>query len=152
MCTTVGGGARIRSGGLGKTRHSIIRFYSLPLIDHSDCFDAGWSFTSNGLTLYIEDKHYQYSKFKNGNVVFGIRPEDIHGDISSEFKDERNIINADVEFFEYLGSETNLHLSSGSNRFSAKLNKRIDVDLSQTKVAFDVNKGHLFDAENEDIL
>tara|TARA_B100001146_G_scaffold141122_1_gene123737 strand:- start:384 stop:1475 length:1092 start_codon:yes stop_codon:yes gene_type:complete len=114
--------------------------------------DAEWSFTSNGLTLYIEDKHYQYSKLRNGDVVFGIRPEDIHGEISPELQDERNIINADVEFLEYLGSETNLHLSSGPNRFSAKFNKKIDTDLSQTKVAFDINKGHFFDAENEDIL
>ena len=114
--------------------------------------DNGWVFISNGLTLYIDDGHYQYSKLKNGNVVLGIRPEDIHGETSFDFKDTKNTIDANVDFLEYLGSETNLHLSSGSNRFSAKFNKKVSHDLSGTKVIFDVSKGHFFNPDSEDII
>ncbi len=114
--------------------------------------DNGWMFISNGLTLHVEDGHYQYSKLNSGNVVFGIRPEDIHGESSSNFKGTKNLIDANVNFFEYLGSETNLHLSSGSNRFSAKFNKKISSNLSVIKVMFDVNKGHFFNPDSQDII
>jgi len=62
------------------------------------------------------------------------------------------LIDANVDFFEYLGSETNLHLSSGSNRFSAKFNKKISSDLSAIKVMFNIGKGHFFDPDSQDII
>ena len=112
----------------------------------------GWIFTSNGLILNIDNSHYQNSKLKSGRVVFGIRPEDIHDEESFNSKDGVNLVKADVDFLEYLGSETNLHLSSGTNHFSVKFNKKVDVSLSEAKIVFDVSKGHFFDKDSKDIL
>ena len=109
---------------------------------------SGWFFLSDDIKLFIDDKHYQHSNFKEGTAVFGIRSEDIYDNPS-----ENNNIEARVDFLEYLGSETNVYCSLGSNSFIAKFNKRFHAKKSDfISVFFDVNKGHFFDSNNEDVL
>ena len=112
-----------------------------------------WVFVSNELTVQIEKTHYQYSKLKKNKVTFGIRPEDIHDSSFAEIKDDRNTIDAKVEFTEYLGSEMNVHLSAESNSFTARFNRKINMgSIDSISVILDVNKGHFFDARNGNIL
>ena len=112
-----------------------------------------WVFKSNGLTFYIKENHYQYSKLKDGNITFGIRPEDIQYRKSSDINDDKNTIDAKVEIIEDLGSETNIHLSSLSNNFTARFNQRIDLNTKDsTSVFFDINQGHFFDVDSGNIL
>ena len=112
-----------------------------------------WIFISNGLTFHIKEDHYQYSKFKNGNAMFGIRSEDIQHSKSLEINDDKNIIDAKVEIIEDLGSETNIHLSSSSNNFTARFNQRIDLNPKDSvSVFFDINQGHFFDMDSRNIL
>jgi len=112
-----------------------------------------WVFISNELTIQIEKTHYQYSILKEEKVIFGIRPEDIHDSYFAEIKDDKNTIDAKVEFIEYLGAEMNVHLTTQSNGFTARFNRRIDSKLKDsTSVIFDVNQGHFFNIENGNIL
>ena len=64
------------------------------------------------------------------------------------------MIDAKVEFIEYLGAEMNVHLTAQSNGFTARFNRRIDSKLkdSISSVIFDVNQGHFFNIENGNIL
>ena len=75
------------------------------------------------------------------------------GIISGLSKDDRNTIDAKVEFVEYLGAEMNVHFTTQSNSFTAKLNRRIDTRVKDSiSVVFDVNRGHFFNIGNGNIL
>jgi len=114
--------------------------------------ESKWMFISNELIIKIEKTHYQYSKFQQGKVVFGIRPEDIHDSSFTEIKDN-NRINAKIDFIEYLGSEMNVYLTTESNNFTVRFNQRMDLkqDIPMS-VLFDVGQGHFFNSENKTVL
>ena len=115
--------------------------------------ESEWVFISNELTIQIEKTHYQYSKLKSNKVIFGLRPEDIHDSDSSHIKDSKDTLDAKVEFVEYLGAEMNVHFTTQSNSFTAKLNRRIDTRVKDSiSVVFDVNQGHFFDIKNGNII
>jgi len=115
--------------------------------------ESEWVFISNELTIQIEKTHYQYSKLKSNKVIFGLRPEDIHDSDSSHIKDSKDTLDAKVEFVEYLGAEMNVHFTTQSNSFTAKLNRRIDTRVKDSiSVVFDVNRGHFFNIGNGNIL
>ena len=116
--------------------------------------NSGWSFTSDKISIKINEDHYQFPKLKEGDVVFGLRPEDIYDSYFIEDKDGKDIIDAEIEFIEYLGSEINAHLSSGSNRFTAKFNDRVSPDKKNiiklkdsVSVILNVDQGHFFDSD-----
>ena len=62
-------------------------------------------------------------------------------------------IDAKVEFIEYLGSEMNVHLTSQSNSFTARFNKKINSNSKEPiSIILDVNKGHFFNIDNGNII
>jgi len=83
-------------------------------------------------------------------VVLGIRPEDIHDDEAWVSQNSGNTVNAFVEVTEMMGAETYLYLQIVGQQFVARVNQRSTTKMNDTlKVAFDVNKVHLFDKETE---
>ena len=60
------------------------------------------------------------------------------------------VVNADVEVTEMMGAETFLYLKINGESFTARVNPRSTATVGDTiKIAFDVNKIHLFDKETE---
>ena len=115
--------------------------------------DSRWSFKSDNLLISINKEHYQHAKLKEGNAVFGLRPDDINDNHSIENRESENTMKAKIEFIEYLGSEMNAHLSSGSNLFTVKFNDRILLDKEDSikagdsvSVTLNVNQGHFFNS------
>jgi len=115
--------------------------------------DSAWIFISDKISIEINGDHYQYSNLKEGNITFGIRPEDIHDSNFIEDNLNQNIIQSEVEFIEYLGSEMNVHLSSSEISFVAKFNNRATSQKKDTlrlkdsvSVTFNANQGHFFDS------
>ena len=81
-------------------------------------------------------------------VIFGIRPESIHDEESfiANFPDA--VIECDVEVTEMMGYETFLYLAIGKENVVARVNPRTTAKPNEKiKVAFDVNKIHIFDKE-----
>ena len=118
-----------------------------------------WWFTSNQIRLIVPKSHYQVSRLKKGKVVFGIRAEDIFSNIRGNQSDNQNTLNSRVNFVEYLGSELNVHLESNSNTFTASFNKQISSDHDDLiklgkdiPITFNVNSGHFFNTDNEQII
>tara|TARA_Y100000739_G_C20604038_1_gene464573 strand:- start:1715 stop:2809 length:1095 start_codon:yes stop_codon:yes gene_type:complete len=112
-----------------------------------------WMFVSNDLTFHIEKTHYQYSKLNSGNFILGIRSEDIHYNKSLKTKDNKNIIDAKIEIIEDLGSETNIHLTSSSNHFTARFNHRVKLNSQDlVSVLFDIDQGHFFNIDSGKVL
>ena len=84
-------------------------------------------------------------------LILGVRPEDIYEDyeIPSSVKGSDNF-EANIDICELLGSEYHIHLKFNGVDLIAKchVNKPIE-DGSKFVFKFDLNKIHLFDAENK---
>jgi multiple sugar transport system ATP-binding protein len=84
-------------------------------------------------------------------VMFGVRPEDIHDEPIFLDGSPNSIVNGNIEVVENLGHEMQLYLNGiGPNPVVARLNSRTPFkDGMSVKLAFDMNKVHLFDKETE---
>jgi multiple sugar transport system ATP-binding protein len=91
-----------------------------------------------------------YEKFAGRDVVFGIRPENIH-DVNftpPNIHGEKVTIKVDVT--ELMGNEIFLYLLSGKNSFVARVDPRSKLRVGeQAQVMFDMDNFHIFDAQTE---
>lgn len=87
-------------------------------------------------------------------VVFGIRPEDIHDEPVFLEASPDSVLTTKVEVAENMGSEMYLYLSGlGDDMFVARVDARSDVSMGdEVKLAFDMNKCHIFDKETEEAV
>ncbi len=83
-------------------------------------------------------------------VLMGIRPEDIHDDAVVISANPGSTLDAYVDVTEMMGAETYLYLTIAGTSFTARVNQRSTAQIGETiKVAFDMNKLHLFDKDTE---
>lgn len=82
------------------------------------------------------------------DIVFGIRPEDIHDDniVKETYPDA--IVDFKVDVAELLGSETNITAQFENQKVIARVDARTDIAIDDTiQLGFDMNKSHFFDLE-----
>lgn len=92
----------------------------------------------------------EQSGYNGKEVIFGIRPEDIHDEqiVIDSYKDAT--VDLTIEVLELLGAETILYTKTGEQSLIARVDSRTNVETGQViKLAFDMNKVHFFDAETE---
>ncbi|PPA72426.1 ABC transporter ATP-binding protein [Jeotgalibacillus proteolyticus] len=84
------------------------------------------------------------------DIILGVRPEDIHDEpVFIEAATGANFL-ADIEVSELTGAELMLYSRVGDQDFVARVDARSDIKAGQKiELAFDMNKCHFFDAENE---
>ena len=83
-------------------------------------------------------------------VVMGVRAENIHDEEVYLASSPDSIVEANVEVTELMGSETLLYLNIEGSSFIAKVDPRSTAKVGdKIKVAFDMNRIHLFDKETE---
>ncbi len=90
---------------------------------------------------------------ENKNVIFGIRPENIHDPhfIPPNIHTEK--VEAQVDVTELMGNEIFLHMVSGQNTFVARVDPRSNMRVGEkTQIAFDMDNFHIFDAETEEAI
>ena len=117
--------------------------------------DAGYFLTFEGNKIKVpESKVNEKMKAKVGQeIVFGIRPENIHDEegFLSTFPDSSFKVH--VEFTELMGAETYLYLKVNDLAMTARVNPRTTAKINDDiTVAFDVTKLHFFDKETEQSL
>lgn len=85
---------------------------------------------------------------KTSNVVLGIRPED-----TAISKDQKNAIEATINFVELVGRELHVHLTAGEAPITtiAKPSERLEAG-QQVWLTLDEDKMHIFDKETEEAL
>jgi multiple sugar transport system ATP-binding protein len=99
-------------------------------------------------------------KFKDREVIFGIRPEDFHladnaaptflNSFAEGKSGEKAEVTATVEVVEPMGNEIYLYLNMGSNGLVARVNARSEPPIgSELKLVLDMSKAHFFDAQSE---
>ncbi len=98
-------------------------------------------------------KKLEGSVYIGKEVIMGIRPENIHDEEVFLQSMPDGIVDADISLVEMLGSETLLYIVVNGVDFIAKVNPRIKAKAGEKiKLAFDMNKIHLFDKETERII
>lgn len=83
-------------------------------------------------------------------VVLGIRPENVHDEPQYLAKVTDGLVEADVEVTELMGAETYLYLNCEGNSITARVEPTSTAKSGdKIKIAFDLDKLHLFDKETE---
>jgi len=100
-----------------------------------------------------EERKDALEDYVGKDVVFGLRPEDIH---DPDFAPPRIIaqeINAKVDVTELMGNEIFLYLTSGEHEFVARVDPRTSYSMDdEIKVAFNMDNMHVFDKESEEVI
>ena len=86
-------------------------------------------------------------------IIVGIRPEHIYDDEDHMQKLADNVLEVDVDVSELLGASTNIYITVGGSNVCAVVPPRNDIRIGdKVKLAFDMSKAHVFDAETEKCL
>lgn len=136
----------------------------------SNTFVAGFigSPAMNFIAGIIQDSHFAAGKMKikipegkmkwlknkgydGKEVIFGIRPEDIHDEPVFLESSPNTTITAKVEVAELSGAEIFLYFTISDQPFIARIDSRTHIQAGDTiHLAFDMNKAHFFDIKTEE--
>jgi multiple sugar transport system ATP-binding protein len=87
------------------------------------------------------------------NVIFGIRPENIHDPHFTPPNVHTETVESQVDVTELMGNEIFLHMLSGQNMFVARVDPRSKMRVGEkTQISFDMDNVHIFDAETEEAI
>jgi multiple sugar transport system ATP-binding protein len=93
-----------------------------------------------------EDKKAQYQSKAGENLIFGIRPDDIHDPHYAPPSIQAAPVEIKVDVTELMGNEIFVYMLSGNNEFVGRLDPRSKVDVGSTvQVVFNMDNMHLFD-------
>jgi multiple sugar transport system ATP-binding protein len=89
-----------------------------------------------------------YGPYENKNVVFGIRPEDIHDPAYAPPSIEAASVGVKVDVTELMGNEIFVYLEAGDDVFVGRVDPRTTFTMGQeVQVAFNMDNMHLFETE-----
>lgn len=113
----------------------------------------GYTLTFGGCVVPIpadKAKGTEIGNYVGKEVVFGIRPEDVHDEPDFIEKIGKTHASADVEVTELMGAETYLYLNCEGNAMTARVEPTSTAKSGdKIDVAFDLKKLHIFDKETE---
>ena len=124
-----------------------MNFFKVTLKD-GKITDDGNNFTLSvpeGCLKVLKDKGYDGKE-----IVFGIRPEDIHSEPAFLKTFPESVVNAEVVVSELLGADSQLYSRVGNTEFVSKVDARDYLAPgSKVQMGFDINKAHFFDKDSE---
>lgn len=111
----------------------------------------------NGLNIKVPEgkaKVLREKGYVGKEVIFGIRPEDIHDEPLFLESSPDSVVKAKVEVAENMGAEMYLYLSGiTDNWVTARVNARTQFSAGkEVTLALDMNKSHIFDKETEEAI
>ena len=123
-----------------------------------ELIEESGSITFRAPEVSVKIPEGRYQALRNAGVmgkqvVLGIRPEDIHNEemYLSTYPDA--ILNARVEVAEHMGSEVYIHISVGGQSMISRVSSRYHYSPgTELKLALDMNKAHIFNAETEETI
>ncbi len=114
---------------------------------------SDYTLTFGACTIKVPEKKAagtSIADYVGKEVVFGIRPEDVHDEPEFIEKVGGAHVTCDVEVTELMGAETYLYLNCEGNAVTARVEPSSTAKSGdKCKIAFDLNKMHLFDKETE---
>lgn len=101
----------------------------------------------------VEDMWPKLSRYIDKEVILGIRSEDIYDKLFVSEAPPENIVRANCEVFEPMGSEVYLYLNTGKHTFIARVGAHNRPKVNQDMdLVFDMSKAHFFDADSEETI
>lgn len=101
----------------------------------------------------VEDMRQKLSVYIDKEVIMGIRSEDIYDKLFVSEAPPENIVKANCEIYEPMGSEVYLHLSTGRHTFVARVGPHNHPKINQDmELVFDMSKAHFFDKDSEETI
>ena len=121
-----------------------MNFFPAHLVKDADglCIDTG------EINVRIPDERANtYMPYAGREIIFGIRPEDIHNRAFVPSGIHTGMIDAKVDVTELMGNEIFLYLVSGKNNFVARVDPRTRFQIGEhVQLAFNMDNFHIFDA------
>jgi multiple sugar transport system ATP-binding protein len=97
------------------------------------------------------DRSEPYRSHVDKEVIFGIRPEDIHNPQFTPPEITPQHVECTVDVTELMGNEIFAYLKSGENVFVARVDPRSKYHVGdQIQVVFNMDNMHIFDKETEE--
>jgi multiple sugar transport system ATP-binding protein len=94
-----------------------------------------------------------YKSMAGKDVIFGIRPENIHDPEFAPPNIHGEKVSAKVDVTELMGNETLLYLLSGKHTFVARVDPRSKLRVgNSTQVTFDMDNVQIFDATTNEAI
>jgi multiple sugar transport system ATP-binding protein len=91
--------------------------------------------------------------YNGKTVVLGIRPEDVNDSQMFIESSPNSVVESTVKVYELLGAEVNLYFEVEGTQMTARVDPRTTARVGdKIKVAFDVEKIHVFDKETEQTI
>jgi multiple sugar transport system ATP-binding protein len=114
--------------------------------------DGGLFVESAGFSLKIpENRTAVYQGLVGKNVIFGIRPEDIHNPDYVPAGVTTSPVEAKVDVTELMGNEILLYMINGKNDFVARVDPRTRFQIGdQVQVMFNMDNFHIFDPSQDE--
>jgi len=111
-------------------------------------------FRGEGINVVIPEDKAGVLRRKNyigREVIFGVRPEDIHDELAFLEASPNSVVQANIEVCENLGHEKFLYLNGfGPENVIARVDSRYShTEGENVKLAIDMNKIHIFDPVSE---
>lgn len=110
----------------------------------------------NGIELVVSEpdrKVLDNAGYDGKEIIFGIRPEDIHTEQIALDTSPETVREPTITVSELTGAESILYLDFGGTELVAVVDARdYHQPGEKTKVAFNMNKAHFFDRENERVI
>ncbi|GCF93559.1 sugar ABC transporter ATP-binding protein [Enterococcus florum] len=111
---------------------------------------------SYGLNLAVpegKNKVLVEQGYEEKELIFGIRPEDIHTEQIVLESTPDATVRAEVVVSELLGAETMLYTRIGDNEFISRVDARDFHEPGKfIDLAFNISKGHFFDSESHEVV
>ena len=118
--------------------------------------ENGYAIGEDNLKLKIPVSDYELLKekdYEDKEVVFGIRPEDIHEENLAKNTYVDSIVQTEITVAELLGAETILYTKIGSTEFVSKVGVIKNYEHGDSiELAFNMNKAHYFDKDSENVI
>ena len=95
-----------------------------------------------------DDRAGKYAPMAGKDVIFGIRPEDIHNPAFAPPGISASPVEAKVDVTELMGNEIFLYLVSGKDSYVARVDPRTRFQMGdQVQLVFNMENFHIFDPE-----
>ena len=93
-----------------------------------------------------------YESLVGSEVIFGMRPNDIHDRSFASERVKGNYVKAVVDVIEPLGSEIHLNVTSGQHNFIAVVDVQTQIRVHQEiELTVDLDKMHIFEKDSPNL-
>ena len=116
--------------------------------------DSKLFFSDEGFIVKIvEDMYKKLMPYEGKEIIFGIRPEDIHDKLFTSMASFDNTVKGVVEIVEPMGAEVYLYITAGKSSLIARVGGHDKPEVHQDMdLVFDMSKTHFFNKDTEEII